>query len=95
MAIGKEEVRRIAKLAHLEFSEDEIGRFTRQFNSILEHVARLEALDTTEIEPTSHVGGATHALREDALAGSMPREEALANAPDPDNGLFRVPRVIG
>ena len=51
MAIGKQEVRHIAKLANLEFSEEEIGRFTQHFNSILEYVARLDALDTSSIEP--------------------------------------------
>ena len=95
MAIGKDEVRHIAKLAHLEFSEDELGRFTQQFNSIVEYVARLNALDTADIQPTSHVDVGSHALRDDTLCPSMPREEALANAPESDRGLFKVPKVIG
>jgi aspartyl-tRNA(Asn)/glutamyl-tRNA(Gln) amidotransferase subunit C len=95
MAIGKDEVRHIAKLANLEFSEEEIGRFLQQFNSILEHVARLNALDTSAIEPTLHVGGGSHTLRDDALVPSIPREEALANAPESDRELFTVPKVIG
>ena len=95
MAIDKREVRHIAKLANLEFSEEEIDRFTRQFNSILEYVARLNALDTSAIEPTAHVGSGTHALRDDVLVPSIPREEALANAPASDRGYFKVPRVIG
>ncbi len=95
MAIGKDEVRHIAKLANLDFSEEEIGRFMHQFNSILEHVARLNALDTSAIEPTSHVGGGSHTLRDDTLVPSIPREEALANAPESDRGLFKVPKVIG
>jgi len=60
MAIGNDEVRHIAKLANLEFSEDELGRFTQQFNAIVEYVARLNALDTDDIEPTSHVGAGSH-----------------------------------
>jgi aspartyl-tRNA(Asn)/glutamyl-tRNA(Gln) amidotransferase subunit C len=95
MAIGKNEVRHIAKLANLEFSDEEFGRFLQQFNSILEHVARLNALDTSAIEPTSHVGAGSHALRDDALVPSIPREEALSNAPEADRGLFIVPKVIG
>lgn len=95
MSIGKDEVRHIARLAHLEFSEDELGRFTEQFNSILEYVARLNALDTADIQPTSHVDVGSDALRDDALRPSMPREEALANAPESGGGLFEVPRVIG
>jgi len=95
MPIGKDEVRHIARLAHLEFSEDELAQFTQQFNSIVEYVARLNALDTSDIEPTSHVAGETRALREDLLVPSIPREEALANAPDSERGLFKVPKVIG
>ena len=95
MAIDKQEVRHIAKLANLEFSEEEIDRFTRQFNSIQEYVARLNALDTSAIEPTAHVGSGTHALRDDVLIPSISREEALANAPASDRGYFKVPRVIG
>ena len=95
MAIAKQEVRHIAKLANLDFSEEEIGRFTQQFNSILEYVARLDALDTSAIEPTSHVDSGSHALRDDTLRPSMSREEALANAPDSERGHFKVPKVIG
>ena len=95
MAIDKDEVRHIAKLANLDFSEDEIGRFTQQFNSILEYVARLDALDTSQVEPTSHLGGGPHTLRDDALIPSIPREEATANAPEADHGYFKVPKVIG
>ncbi len=95
MAIGRDEVRHIAKLANLDFSEDELDRFTRQFNSILKYVARLNALDTSDIEPTSHVGAGSRALRDDVLVPSIPQDEALANAPDPDHGYFKVPRVIG
>ena len=95
MAIGKEEVRHIARLANLDFSEEEIGRFTQQFNSILEHVASLDALDTSAIEPTSHVGSGSHTLRDDVLVPPLSREEALANAPESDRGYFKVPKVIG
>jgi aspartyl-tRNA(Asn)/glutamyl-tRNA(Gln) amidotransferase subunit C len=95
MGIGKKEVLHIAKLANLDFSEEEIGLFTQQFNSILEYVERLNALDTSAIEPTSHVGGGSHALRDDRLVPSISREEALANAPESDRGYFKVPKVIG
>ena len=95
MGLGKKEVRHIAKLANLDFSEEEIGLFTQQFNSILEYVERLNALDTSAIEPTSHVGGGSHALRDDGLVPSISREEALANAPESDRGYFKVPKVIG
>lgn len=95
MAITRDEVRHIAKLANLDFTEGEFDRFTRQLNAILEHVAHLNTLDTSAIEPTFHVGGGSHALREDAVAGTLTREEALANAPEAAAGLFKVPKVIG
>jgi len=95
MAIGRDEVLHIAKLAHLEFSDEEIGRMTRHLSSILDYVAQLESLDTSSVEPTSHVESGAHTLRDDTLVPSMSREDALANAPEPDRGLFKVPKVIG
>jgi len=95
MAITKNEVLHLAKLANLEFTEEEIDRFTLQIGSILDYVARLNELDTSAIEPTSHVESGSHALREDELRPSIPREEALANAPESDGSHFKVPKVIG
>jgi len=95
VAIGKDEIRHIARLANLEFSETEIERFSRQFNAILDYVAQLDRLDTANIAPTFHVDGGAHALRDDRVAESIPREEALANAPEAAHGLFKVPRVLG
>ncbi|HYV85485.1 MAG TPA: Asp-tRNA(Asn)/Glu-tRNA(Gln) amidotransferase subunit GatC [Patescibacteria group bacterium] len=95
MAITRDEVRHIAKLANLEFGDDEQDRFTRQLSAILDHVKQLDRLDTSAVEPTSHAGGDPAALREDTLAPTLPRDEALANAPEADHGLFKVPRVIG
>jgi len=95
MAITRNEVLHLAKLANLEFTEEEVDRFTRQIGSILDYVARLNELDTSAIEPTSHVESGSHALRDDALRPSIPRAEALANAPESDGSHFKVPKVIG
>ena len=95
MAITREEIRRIAKLANLEFTGPDYDRFTGQLNAILEHIAHLNRLATDTIEPTSHVGGGAHALRDDRVRESMPHEEALRNAPEKGRGLFKVPKVIG
>ena len=95
MPVSKDEIRHIARLANLEFSEDEFERFARQFNAILDHVARLDRLDTGAIAPTFHVGGGVHPMREDRTIEPLPREEALANAPESGRDLFKVPRVIG
>jgi aspartyl-tRNA(Asn)/glutamyl-tRNA(Gln) amidotransferase subunit C len=95
MAITRDEVRHIAKLANLEFGDEEQERFTRQLSAILDHVQQLDRLDTRAVEPTSHAGGDPAALREDAAAPTLPRDEALSNAPEADHGLFKVPRVMG
>ena len=95
MPITSGEVRHIARLANLEFTEAEFGRFTQQLNAILEYVAQLNRLDTSGIEPTSHVESGAHALRDDALRDSIARDEALRNAPEAAHGLFKVPKVIG
>lgn len=95
MPISRDEVRHIARLANLEFSEAEQERFTRQLSAILDYVAHLDRLDTGGIEPTSHAGDEAAALRDDAPRPTLSSDEALANAPDPGRGLFKVPRVLG
>lgn len=95
MPITRDEVRRIARLANLEFTEEEQERFTRQLSAILDHVAHLDRLDTTAVEPTSHAGDDASPLREDAAAPTLSADEALANAPESGRGLFKVPRVLG
>lgn len=95
MPITLEQVRHIARLANLEFSEPEYERFTRQLNDILGYVAQLDRLDTSAIEATSHLEPAAPALRDDRVSGSVSQKEALRNAPEEEQGLFKVPRVIG
>ena len=95
MAITQDEVRRIAKLAHLDFTEEEYQRFTKQLRAILDYVAHLDFLETDNIEPTAHLRSGSNVLRKDMVTGSISQEEALANAPESDRGLFKVPRVIG
>lgn len=95
MAITRNEVLHLAKLSNLEFGEAEIDRFTRQIGSILDYVARLNELDTSAIEPTASIESGSPALRDDAQVPSIPRGEALANAPESDGVHFKVPKVIG
>lgn len=94
MAISLDEVRRIARLAHLAFDPDEQERFTRQLSAILDHVRSLERLDTKDVEPTSHAGAGA-ALRDDQVVPPLDEETALENAPEAERGLFKVPRVLG
>lgn len=98
MAITCTEVLKIADLARLHFSEEELVAFTSQFQGILDYVEQLEKVDVTGIEPTSHVSLTVdfekHIFREDETRPSLPVEESLANAPDPGAGHFRVPKVL-
>ena len=95
MSIDPKEVLHIARLANLEFTDSEYDQFTRQLNEFLDFVAKLEQLDTSEVEPTAQIADSSSTLREDRAGGSIDPEEALANAPDAESGLFRVPKVIG
>jgi aspartyl-tRNA(Asn)/glutamyl-tRNA(Gln) amidotransferase subunit C len=98
VAITREEVLKIAELARLRFSEEELVAFTAQFQRILDYVEQLKQVNVNEVEPTSHVSLAAdyerHIFREDETRPSLPVEESLANAPDPGSGHFRVPKVL-
>ncbi len=90
------DVERIAALAHLELTASETERFTRQLGDILTYFDQLQQIDTTGVPATTNPVTSAPVMREDTLRPSMPRDEALANAPDPGgHGLFRVPKVIG
>ena len=95
MPITRDEVRHIAKLANLAFSDEDQERFARQLGAILDYVAHLDRLDTRDVAPTAHLGDDAQELREDVVIPPLSRDEALANAPDSDRGLFKVPKVIG
>jgi aspartyl-tRNA(Asn)/glutamyl-tRNA(Gln) amidotransferase subunit C len=95
-ALTREDVVRIAELAHLELTEAEIELFTRQLGDILRYAQQVQAVDTADVPPTSHVLAGAPIEREDIPRPCLDRDEALAAAPDGvlDGGLFRVPRVI-
>jgi len=84
----------IAKLARLHVSEEEKETFGVQLNGILGYVEKLNELDTKDVEPTSHVLSLSNVMRDDIRRDSLPREEALANAPDPTDKFYRVPKII-
>lgn len=94
MKITLKEVEHVARLARLALSEEEKEQMRSQLDRILAYMEKLNQLDTTGVEPTSHVIPMTNVFREDAVVPSLPREEALANAPDRQEGFFRVPRII-
>ena len=95
-SLSAEDVRRIAELARLDLTADEVELFTRQLAGILEYVEQIRALDTTGVAPTSHVMNRP-VERDDVPVAPLERSAALANAPDAasEAGLFKVPRVMG
>lgn len=94
MNISKEEVVKVAQLARLDFSEEEIEAITGQLDRILGYVAKLNEIDTTDVEPTTHALALQNAFREDEVKPSLPQDSALANGPRQNGEAFVVPRVI-
>ena len=91
MAISRDEVLHVARLARLELSEDELERFAEQLNAILEAVGKVSELDLAEVDPTAHPLELVNVWAEDDPQSSLTVDEALANAPDREEGFFRVP----
>jgi aspartyl-tRNA(Asn)/glutamyl-tRNA(Gln) amidotransferase subunit C len=95
--LTRDEVRRVAALAHLELTDEEIETFTRQLGHILDYARQVQAVDTAGVPPTAHVLAGDPVERDDVSAPCLDRDAALRAAPDgaEEAGLFRVPRVIG
>jgi aspartyl-tRNA(Asn)/glutamyl-tRNA(Gln) amidotransferase subunit C len=89
-----EQVRHVAQLAALELTDAEAALLCDELGSILEHMAALCAIDVVGVEPTFHPVPVAAPLRADELVPSLPRNEALAAAPESDHGGFAVPRVM-
>ena len=94
MKITMQEVEHVARLARLELNEKEKEKMRSQLDSILSYIDKLNELDTSAVEPTSHVLPLTNVFREDEVRPSISQEEALANAPDRHDLLFRVPKIL-
>ena len=92
--ISKEEAKHVANLARLAITEEETEMFTKQLDSIITFPEQLNELDTTNIEPTTHVLHMKNVLREDKPSPGLPREEVLKNAPDHQDGQIRVPGIM-
>ncbi len=94
MKITIADVEHVARLARLELSDEEKQLFAGQMDAILGYVDKLKELNTDGIQPTSHAVPMENAFREDQTRPSIGTVRALANAPDPVLGFFRVPKVI-
>jgi aspartyl-tRNA(Asn)/glutamyl-tRNA(Gln) amidotransferase subunit C len=94
MALTRDEVRKVALLARLELTDDELDAQAKHFNDLLQQFEILQSLDLSGIEPTSHSIPLVNVLREDVVLPSLSREAALANAPESRDGCIVVPRIV-
>ncbi|MEZ5353900.1 MAG: Asp-tRNA(Asn)/Glu-tRNA(Gln) amidotransferase subunit GatC [Bryobacteraceae bacterium] len=97
MKITAEQVRNVAELANLRLTEGELERMRNEMDSILEHMDKLNELDTSGVEPMAQVlydAGGASAMRDDVERQCLSNEEALANAPLSGSGMFKVPLVL-
>lgn len=95
MALSREEVRHVAQLARLDFSDDEEQRMAEEMSQILDYVEKLDEVDTSGVPPMSHVLDVTNVFRADEIESRIDREQALELAPETDDGYFQVPKVVG
>ena len=94
MSLSVDEVAKVAMLARLRLSPEELALYTGQLNSIVDFVAQLQQLDTADVEPLAHGIEVRNVFRDDVRGESLPREEALANAPKRNVESFLVPAVL-
>ncbi len=94
MTLTKDVVRRIADLARLEITDEEVTRYCDQLSAILDYAARLQAIDTTGIPPTSSVLPPISILREDTPVIGLGHDELMKLAPRTTDGQYRVPPVL-
>ena len=94
MMVTEKEVRSVAVLSRLAFSEAELQGLAGEFNRLLQYFAKLNEVDTTGVPPTAHVLKVKNRFRADEVKLSLPREEALKNALAVKDGSFLVPQII-
>ncbi|MEE9324442.1 MAG: Asp-tRNA(Asn)/Glu-tRNA(Gln) amidotransferase subunit GatC [Dehalococcoidia bacterium] len=95
MKLSLEEVRHIATLARVGMTEEEMEQLRGQLSDILEHFEVLKQVDTTDVPPTSHPITMGNVLREDQASPSFTREEIMSNAPQEEEGHFKVKLILG
>lgn len=94
MSLSVDDVAKVAVLARLRLSPDELSMFTGQLNSIVDYVAQLQEFETANVEPLSHGIEVRNVFREDVRGEALPREAALGNAPRRNQESFLVPAVL-
>lgn len=94
MKLNRKDVEHVALLSRLDLSETELDKFTGQLDAILEYIDVLNQVDTSAVEPMAHVLEIRNVMRADEVQPSLPREAALQNAPDAEDGFFKVPKIV-
>jgi aspartyl-tRNA(Asn)/glutamyl-tRNA(Gln) amidotransferase subunit C len=94
MTLTREQIAHITELARLDLTDTEIAVYQKQLSAILEYAEQLESLDTDAIPPTATVLPVRNVMRDDQPCPSMSREDILANAPEIEDGCFRVDAVL-
>ncbi|MFC3885419.1 Asp-tRNA(Asn)/Glu-tRNA(Gln) amidotransferase subunit GatC [Bacillus songklensis] len=92
--ISIDQVKHVAHLARLAITEEEASMFQKQLDAIITYAEQLNELDTTNVEPTSHVLAMKNVMREDEPKQGLPIEEVVKNAPDHKDGYIRVPSIL-
>ncbi len=92
--LSQDDVRKVARLARLSFTESELEKYASHLNGILAYMDKLNELNTDGVEPTSHSVSMDTLFREDVPAPSLSREEGLKNAPERREGFVKVPRIL-
>jgi aspartyl-tRNA(Asn)/glutamyl-tRNA(Gln) amidotransferase subunit C len=94
--LTRDDVLKLARLARIDLADDEVDKFTSEFNDILKYVEQLQAVDVTGLEPTSQVTGLTNVMRRDEIVGyGYKPEDLLKNVPHVKDNMIQVKRMIG
>ena len=93
--ISLEDAKKVAKLARLALSDEQLAHYATQLQSILGYVEKIRQVDTAGVEPMAHAVPLHNVLREDVVEPSLPLDKVLQNAPDTDGPFFKVPKIIG
>ncbi len=91
--ITVKDVEHVAKLARLELSEEEKEKFTKQLGDVLKYVEQMNEVDTVGVKPMAHAFDFVNVMREDEIIYEQTKEELMKNAPEEENGFFRVPKI--
>ncbi len=91
--ITVKDVEHVAKLARLELTEEEKEKFTSQLGDVLKYVEQMNEVDTSNVEPMAHAIDFVNVMREDEVKYEQTKEELMSNAPDAEDGFFKVPKI--